>query len=313
MTLSIGDELAQRRTVATGIAQDAIFAWAMDLHRLRRRLTPPMLTDCWIDGLKAAGVRARNAKVWRGKYQVDLPLVIEFPCPFWHRTEDRRDIARVLLLIEDDGWVTLDADSPCPMCDPDVLERWLLTCPRCEADEDTPEHDPAHDSFAQQRNVTVVWCGGESDAADDCGDLGPFEVVDDVSPYAFVLYEFQRRKAEAWATWFLNCPDARTLLLSEGVPEASVGHIIEVWTERARAILGQVTSAIAAIEAIAWTDESAAAWLDAQRNPDGSVLVPETATVRQAWALAGPLIGRPSKNQIETAQTLRKGRGSTDP
>lgn len=71
-----------------------------------------------------------------GKYPRLLPFVFELPCPFEHRTEDRRNYAKVRLLIEEDGLPGLDDDSPrprlrCPpsrMVFPDLPSvAWVVT------------------------------------------------------------------------------------------------------------------------------------------------------------------------------------------
>lgn len=147
----------------------ALHGWGEQLVRLAEPLTVPMVVKAWIAGLRGAGIDATQGKEWHGGGRVStLPFVIEFSCPYGHRTPDRRRLARVQLIVEDDGWVSLDPASPCEKCSREVLERWLLTCPRRLAGEDVEESS---------------------------------------APLAFVLAEFRRLELRALAHWWVERTD----------------------------------------------------------------------------------------------------------
>jgi hypothetical protein len=274
----------------------AIELWSHYLHRSGERLTSQILVKAWLTGLKAAGIKADNVKVWeRGrKYPTVMPFVIEFSCPHDHRSADRRSLASVRLLIEDDGWASLDEDSPCPECTLAVLETWLLTCPRCEAGEDSPTHRPGH-ALNHSRRV----------AAD-----GSVEVYGSTSPLSFLLFEFEHLRSLAEARWWVDHTAEAIEELRRRYQEPGVifdpAPLAEHMLTRAHRRLDQI--AVPALVAITWTPEAAADWLDRQTTAEGKPLVPVRASQRAAWDAVQPLTDRPPKNTIEAAQTLRKSR-----
>ncbi|KJL26208.1 hypothetical protein RL72_01143 [Microbacterium azadirachtae] len=266
----------------------AVILWATYLHLGGRTLSLTMIVDAWIDALKAAGFpKARKAWEGYGSSTRTLPLVIDIPCPFEHRTPDRRNFAHVRMIVEDTAWLSVDPDSPCEYCTPDVIERLLLTCPRCEADENSPRHRPGHGlrhSFDPR--------------------LG---VVGSTAPISFVLDAFLRLQVEAEATAWLQAPDA-ALAWWVQVNDDTLLTASEVLAERrewARGILGAAPrKVVASSGAAAMTEDEAVTWLDKNE-------IPPTASQREAWRLSAGLPGRPAKNTIEAAQTRRK-RGATE-
>lgn len=103
-------------------------------------LRPTQVPKAWVQGLKAAGVKAKVASVYRGSRWVTLPLVVEYPCPNEHVDDTKERFAKVRLLVNPlSGWVTIHEDS-CGGCSQQRVESWLMTCPRCAAGEDTEEH-----------------------------------------------------------------------------------------------------------------------------------------------------------------------------
>ena len=277
--------------------EDALGAWGHSLSLLDEPLRPHTLTDAWIQGLVAASVQAQHAKAWNGKYPVPLPFVLEMPCPFGHRTADRRDYARVRLLIEEDGWPVLDTDSPCVDCDARLLERWLLTCPRCERGEESDRHEADHDALRH-------WSETVDDGRVVCGDT---------SPLAWVIGEFERRAYIAEARWWIEHTEAaaESIRSSKLIPAAAKEQRIRLAIEGARRTLGAV-SAVERKGAPSMTPEEAAKWLDGLRDSGGRPLVPEGATTREAWALVKTVPGRPTKNTVDAAQPIRQKRRATE-
>lgn len=122
-------------------------------------LSPKDIVQAWVNGLKAAGATdARTSKM----HTVALPRVVEFDCPFWHDGLVVGTFAKVRVLVREDGWVShfeglvLDPDdgpkfntASCKGCaerEPLRFAEWLLSCPRCAADEPVATH-PEHDRF----------------------------------------------------------------------------------------------------------------------------------------------------------------------
>lgn len=265
---------------------DALEMWGRALMLLHEPLRPQMLTDAWVAGLVAARVGAEHVTVkeWGpGKFprHRKLPFVLQFPCPFGHRTEDKYDIATARLIVEDSGWWSLDPESPCPRCTASALRDWLLTCPRCEAGEDSDRHDPEH------------WA---LDVFDLDGDH-------DASPVAWVLREFGRLARVATARYWLDHPEEAAGNLP-GVSEADRQRFIANQLARARVTLGAVPRKGASIAASKLSEGDVDAWL----TDHG---VPDDATVRSAWALVKDIEGRPAKNVIERILSERTKRRAT--
>jgi hypothetical protein len=272
--------------------------WARHLRLIGETLTDQMIVSVWIAGLRATGIKAEKVKVWeRGRnYPTVMPFVIEFPCPFEHRTADRRGLATVRLLIEDDGWASVDPDSPCEHCSIGVLEAWLLTCPRCEAGEESARHEVDHDLHQYESLVD-----------------GQRELFDSTAPLAFVLAEFRRLQVVAWARWWVEHTTEAVDALRQfrepwdyRLPSQSVGAAARGHLAAARRILDRV--GVTPVASQEWTVEGAADWLDRQVSGGGTVLVPVKASQRAAWAAVEALPNRPPKNTIEAAQSLRKSR-----
>lgn len=283
--------------------ESAVLAWAYRLGLLRRPLTAIMLTDAWIAGLREAGFKAERPKVWgRGKYPTTLPLVIEFPCPYMHRTPDRRDFAKVRLIVEDDGWVSLDPESPCEQCTAQVLERWLLTCPRCEAGEDSDFHPgPDWHGLDHQR-----W---QTPGPDERLVFNPDGPIFDgsTSPLSFVLWQFRMLCRIADAKWWVEHTDEAIAEAEERWPTWLVephraARIAKVLAD-SRGVLARAPAppprSSPAAPKETWTDEKVLAWLEQHE-------IPRTLTSRGAWERAKAIPGRPPKNAIESARRATK-------
>ncbi|WP_062465587.1 hypothetical protein [Demequina maris] len=275
------DTLARLRPEVREGLNEWIGIYLLAVSRVRQP-SIRLIVAAWLAGLRAAGINADLAKQWsRGsKYPKTLPLVIEFECPFEHRTEDRHDFAKVWLLIEDDGWPRHDPASPCPTCTDEDLERWLLNCPACDAGEDSGTHLPNHEAIFSES---------------DC------------SPVGWVMYELETLADQAHAEWWGHHPhEARAQFLLDHEGE----RLVEERADRMMAIYRErVTTTVVVDLSKAkpkWTPDDAADWLDGLRGDDGEPLVPLGATARQTWALVQDLAGRPPKNTVEAAQTLRR-------
>lgn len=133
----------------------------------RRGLSPRQVPEAWRIGLLAAGRKAKTARVYRNGRWETLALVVQFDCPYEHVNESGENFAKVRLKVDVvTGWVSRHEDS-CRRCRQEVIERWLVTCPRCEARESLDTH-PDHD---------------------EDGDWGAlfFAPNGDESPFAFVI------------------------------------------------------------------------------------------------------------------------------
>ncbi|MGR0320424.1 hypothetical protein [Agromyces sp. ZXT2-3] len=271
-------------SAALEAVETALIEWAVNLSRLSKPLKAQMVVDAWIAGLREAGVKADNARAWsRGtKWPKKLPLVIEMPCPYEHRTPDRHDFAKVWLLVEDDGWISLDPESPCVECSQSGLERWLLTCPRCLVGEESLEHWTPHDL-------------GPDVAISDEGD--EFE-GGSYSPLSFVIRQFEQLSLLATAKWWVE----HTAEASEeygDVPLHRRQDAIESRVEWARRMLAQAPPRKArsspGAPAEGWTQQSTRTWLDQHDIADA-------LTSRGAWERAKAIAGHPPKNAIEAAR-----------
>jgi hypothetical protein len=131
-----------RREVHWHLPNDFLVNKVTGERILQGGLSPRQVPTAWVNGLKAARVRARVAKVNRHGVWQTLPLVVEYPCPREHLDESRERFAKVRLLVDPyTGWVSIHEDS-CPRCPVEVIEHWLITCPRCvEAGDDLGAHD----------------------------------------------------------------------------------------------------------------------------------------------------------------------------
>lgn len=292
---------------------DVIERWDALQRREDNWLTAEMLTKAWIAGLRAAGVMADSGKVFvRGsKYPLKSPFMVEFPCPFGHRTEDKRFFATVQFLVDDDGWVSLDDDSKCPKCTIHSLERWLLTCPRCEAGDASADHTHCDERYNDDP-VAANWV------------LAGGTMFGSSAPIAYVLDEFRRIHRVAEASWWVHHTAdafqwwtelARRLDFQGDYANPSIHlHLAKETLAReaertGRSVLISGSASRAAQDAAGqprsgWTDESAAAWLDALTEPQ----VDAVLTVRALWELIKDVPGRPPKNRAEAAQALRKSR-----
>lgn len=263
----------------TAHVAESLFSLARGLARLDERLTAQTLVKIWLGALRTAGVKAKNAIKWEHGHVTSYPFVIEMPCPHEHRSEDRRSLASVRLLVEDNGMAGRDLDSPCIECTDEVLTTWLLTCPRCDGGESWEDHD---------------YCE---------------------APFDFVLAEFTRRDRVAWARWWVeHTAEATAALRDRAEPWDywpagwSMDRVVEWHLQGARRVLDHVV--VDLVTASDWTAESAADWLDKQTNDAGKMLVPISASQRAAWSAVQALPNRPPKNTVEAAQTIRKSRAT---
>lgn len=279
--------------------EDALWDWGTALRRLREQLTDEMITAAWLRGI-VAGTRLKfeHAKVWNGgKYPRKLPFVIEGPCPLGHRTDDRTDYAKVRFIIEESGWMSRDPQSQCSRCGPEDLERWALTCPRCEAGEDHERHYPAHSPL----DVAAIYDidhAGKPDGFEYDG-AGGF----DDSPVAWVMREFVRLARIAAARWWLeHTEDAVTEWQgSQRIREEDRQRVVSKILADSREVLGSASkgSSRAPVKP-SMTPEAAAEWLDA----NGIAACGEKAT----WALVKDLPGCPAQAVIYAAVKVRKSR-----
>lgn len=279
-----GDQLDVPEAVSTALSE-----WAYALYLLGERLRPHTLAEAWIRGLVTAGIRAEHARVWTGKYPRDLPFVVEMPCPFGHRTPDRYDYAKVRLIVEDSGWPSLDPASGCGECTPNELARWLLTCPRCEADEDSDDHGPGHG----------LW-----------DELFGGVVLDDASPVGWVMREFGRLATIAEARWWVERYEE-----AAGAVWRTAQARVDPEEVTARYIAAKHSGALAILEAQpkakgssgaakpTMKTEDGAAWLDKQE-------VPVTLGEKATWARVKDVAGCPPQSVIYAAVKLRKRRAT---
>lgn len=301
----MGEELV-RRVRSREAFEFAIYLWDNNMQRSRQLLTLRALTDAWIAGIRAAGHDAKRARVWHGRYPTELDFVIELPCPFGHRTADHRARASVRLLVEDDGWPIIDPDSPCPDCNTEWIEHWLLTCPRCELGDESEEHVWHLDRdnlWSQDRNSAPV--GGS------------------VAPLAFVLSEMEHLAAVAEAMWWVNHPDDAVAAYvakhedDDGVEIATAIAMGQVgWARKfladdaakrvSRATKKQIEQASRPATEPSrdapkpvQTPESVAQWLRDQGIQPG-------VTVAAAWALIKGIPGSPSKHSMEAGLSWLK-------
>jgi hypothetical protein len=289
---------------ATSEVSTAVKLWGSLMSKLRRRLTARSVVDVWLAGLRAAGVDAHRAKEWAGrKYPTELPYVIELPCPYDHRTEDRRSTASVRLIVEDDGWVSFDPDSSCPTCNVDFLEAWLLLCPRCYDGDESPEH-VRHGSNPLIQYLNASIRPGE-----------PPGLIGSVAPIAFVLTEFERIRAVVEATWWMEhteeaSADYARVMELEAPPSQEfieqqrrrAQHVLAADQSRAKTTRTKTTaSSHPATDASRddasskpeWTPDSTVAWMKGQGFQQG-------LTVVAAWNLASAVDGHPPKRAIES-------------
>ena len=281
-----------------------LYRWSLYLRRGGEQLTASMLVDAWVAGLRSGGVKAGQAKVWtRGakfSYPTVLPFVIEFECPYGHRTEDRRRLGTVRLIVEDDGWVTLDVESTCASCDAAAVESWLLTCPRCEAGIEDVWHHRTHGLeliFARVRDSATPGYFGST------------------APLSFVLDQFEKMGQLAEARWWSEHTDeavAQYYRDSGQTPSEVVSSYLAEKLAHSRKIIAramrQSAKVVGKSPKPAWTKETAAEWLDQRKTETGAMLVLENAGQRDMWRAIDSIEGRPPKNIAEQAQTLRKQR-----
>lgn len=280
--------------------------WDGFLKKRGQRLADTMLVKPWIDGLREFGVKAAAVKVWsRGaKYPTELPFVIGFACPFSHRTPDRRGLARVEFVVEHDGWVVLDVDASCGECDTGMLENWLLTCPKCEAGEESEWHRADHSMSEHSR--------------EDVEGLGE-QVRGDVSPLSFVVEAFERLHQMAEARWWVEntaeaiedyrdgaWSDDWGIGCDEDRIEEGIARLLDGAMRLVAADAATPRGPSRAVTRNSWTDEKVSVWLERQTTNDGGLTIPASASQREAWAIAKLIEGHPPKNLIERAQTLRK-------
>ena len=149
-----------------------------------------------LSGLKAAGAKAEQAKVWRGKFSTALDLAIDMECPWSHPLRDGTTFAKVRLLVDPHaGTLTLRADGErgdeCPRCSQAMIDRWLVTC-RGHDENGHPDHEPGWirmDDFSDDTPDGVVSrvMGDEDWARPDDSPMG----------HVFVAMEKAHREFEA--------------------------------------------------------------------------------------------------------------------
>ncbi|MGN6204113.1 hypothetical protein [Humibacter sp.] len=285
----------------------SLVRWAATESKLQQMLLPTALVDVWIRGLHAAGVNANHAKEWgRSKWPSELPFVIEFPCPYGHRSTDKRRLATVRLLIEDNGWPVLDKESECGWCGADVLEEWLMLCPRCVAGDQSPEHlsaghldmegDTEWDELGiepEDDDYRSLWLQSTGDS-----------VLGSTAPLAFVLTEMNRRAMVAEATWWVaHSEEAKAeYVATHGSDKEWLARDHVLWGQRVLAIESATRKKPSAASRPAtetsrekkpeWTPASAVGWMKDQGIQPG-------LTVVEAWNLAKQVEPHPPKRAVE--------------
>jgi hypothetical protein len=293
---------------------DAIWYLSQAMARLDEPLTDAKLTEIWRLGLRRAGIRAERAKgAWNGKYRPELPFVLEFPCPFEHRTPDRYDVASVRIIIEHVAWWSLDPASPCTECGAHAIARWLPTCPRCVAGEDSARHYPDHDAFDVTGTYEIPYNHDRDFEYDDTGGF-------DASPVSWVAREFLRMTLIARARWWVeHTEEALDAHRAAGMSESVRQAVRRRQLEWARDVLatqpkarGASSSGAAPKEKQTMTTGEAVAWLDALTDSAGVPLVAATHGEKATWAAVKTLPGCPAQSVVYGAVKLRKRR-ATEP
>lgn len=270
----------------------ASFIWRDNLGRAREPFTPPMLAKVALAGLRAAGVKADLARSWAPgrKYPTTLPMVIEFACPFWHRTPNNADFEKVRLVVMDNGWFSVFEES-CPSCQESMIRDWLLSCRICRTGERPPwrgPHRPDHPALA----------------------------IDDASPLRYLRDAYKHAADMVDACWWRDLPDewrnhwrkvlrdgddAMTVEEIEGLVQAFEG----LARHRLKAAPSVDPPAITPSRKAEWTTaEQAAAWLDVLTEP----AVPPGAGQQSAWEAVRRLQHHPPQALVHGGQALRKER-----
>lgn len=253
-------------------------------------------------GLKSAGVKAAQGKVWRGKSSSStLDLVIDIDCPWSHKSRDGMSFAKVRLLVDPHrGMITVHRDEDfgngCPRCDQKAIDRWLGTC-QGHHENGHPEHEPG-------------WID-----VDDFSDDTPHEVIariipgggevrPDDSPMGHIFREMEKATLESIARYEVTHPEyveKQVRRSWSGASEDFVRRKVAEKIERAKAVLSTGKKLIGSTEIVIedWNEASTAEWL-ADRD------IPVTATYREAWTLAKEIAGHPPKALLEAGHRLRK-------
>ncbi|HTL42218.1 MAG TPA: hypothetical protein VL294_12170 [Pseudolysinimonas sp.] len=326
------------------LTESATWRLAYQLSLMREPMKPTRVTQLYLAGFKAAGVKASLATVYDRSLgrKRSLPMVIQFPCPEDHLTVDERETATVRLLIRPDGSAAVDRPVDkegkptggwCMTCTTDSLEDGMLKCPLCRMGVRSPEHPsedhrlPRHEDYP---DVTVTLDGGWQ-GSDSMGELwqcrgwvnGQPAVFGSTAVFAFVLMEFEREQRLAHAEWWLRhtaeaLADEREFWAEEpeyAVPEDGVPRYVGFQVEWAQRVLGAQERSLEGkpkpTPKVNYSDAEAAAWLDSLKGADGSQLVPVGMALREMWALISPIVGRPAKNIAERGQKLRRDRGTS--
>ncbi|WP_345803022.1 hypothetical protein AAIB33_08050 [Microbacterium sp. AZCO] len=302
-------------------------------RRLGRPMVPSEMTLVWIEALKAAGVTkatlARATAEGR-KWPDALPFVVEMPCPFEHRTEDRRALASTWLLIEENGMAVLDGASPCSHCTQPDIREWLLTCPICEADLDgfvpwlgrEVLHLRNHLFGRGLSPLEYVWAvlGVLVDGSRRAHWIDdPDTAIND-----FIASKVSHGGLSEAAAVPLALEEHRRALQSDAdriemdrpVPPVTIEEYIDQRKADLKAAgrSGRGSSDVPStrstpeVPAKPMTVDEAVVWLDEQKAKDGSLLVSEQASQRDALALVNDIPGHPAKRLVESAQTIRKSR-----
>jgi hypothetical protein len=285
--------------------------WGNALRLLHEDLSDDMIVGAYIAGLIAGtGLKVEHGTQWvktaKGGYPRALPYAIKFPCPFGHRTQDRRDRALVQLIIEENGGWSMDPESPCPKCSWEVIRDWFIDCACCRRGEDHERHSPDHASL----DVLDRYDLPDSDI--NYNDAGGF----DASPLSFVVREFVRLWHVAGARWRIEHTEEALdvdLLVMKGADRETARNR---GLASARVTLGALPTkrADARDEDRFAEPQAVADFLAELKDADGNPAVPATATTRAAWAVVKdiPATMRPSKNQVDYAQAIRNGSRATE-
>lgn len=304
------------RSEAIGELTVRAAGYRLALRRAREVFTPPMLTRVWIDGLVDAGVKASAGKgAWNGRYRPDLPFVVRFACPMWHRTPDGGDVQAVQLVVDDDGRVRPYQVDTCEECDEEGIWRWLLTCPRCEIGDFCPDDGDSLECPVHGEDRSA--CHHEHEAL----DLDLWN--DDESPFSAVLTRFTRLKSAAEDLWWRDFPEeaeqqTREDLTRWGWSPPVLEMSITDRRRRAQRLREQAAASSSSGEVErssrdpAPTAEETVDWIDTLRDGDGQPL-PNRTGWNAVWKAGEGVPGRPSQAIVQAAVRLRKARDAEPP
>lgn len=282
--------------------QNALERWARKVRLLHEKFNPHWLAAAYIAGLVAAGIRAEHGARWvqsaKGGFPKKLPYTVQFPCPFDHRSVDRRDDAKVQIIVEENARWSLDPDSPCPHCTGDRIAEWFLLCPRCEAGEDGERHPAGHPPFSAADVSPFAWIIRRFAQLGDIASARRWtERYDEAAADLRQMYAEWAEEEEEGGWGFWSPEEAEKDIAEE---YAAAQAFLKANEMPPRAISAGV---IAKPAKATMTTEQCASWLD-------ECGVPSTASQDATWNAVKDRAGCPSKRTVEQAVNLRKSRAT---